>query len=159
MCFVILTIIALAINILLPHTKAVDTKKTVIVKITTAKQNTILWKAPTASFSTSDMEDIETALQSSLSQPVPSEAPVTGMYFTIFAANRDTTWASFYASTSTTLHGLPLATDPLFFIAHYANSIWSVSQATTPGFCNEIGQMPKTLLNGNDGWTMYCPTS
>src|SRR5690349_3333366 len=91
----------------------------------TSPNITIVWQVSTTQFTQQDQQDIQTAWKTLLVTPNPS--PIAGHEFTIIDAQRQGEWAIFSANERVTHDAQPIATEPLFFIAHRQGTTWTVS--------------------------------
>lgn len=104
---------------------------------------TIVWQSAPSSFTQQDQQAIEKALQDSIAAqakdvPRPSEID-------IITTEREGDWAIFSTQQKTSSTEV-LATEPGFFIAHNQGSSWSLLLPGTPNFCDQLKQIPDTLL-------------
>lgn len=103
----------------------------------------VVWDTSTTAFTQQDHQAIEKAVQNTiLAQgkdiPRPSEID-------ILIAQREGDWATF-TTQQKTANTQVLATEPGFFLAHKQGSSWSLLLPGTPGFCDQLKQVPDTLL-------------
>jgi len=109
---------------------------------------TTVWQASTKQLTQQDQQAIQTALSSALSTPNPGK--VAGHEFTIIDAQRQGDWAIFSANERMSHDAQPFPTEPLFFLAHHQDATWTVWIPSSPGFCDQLKQVPDTLLNAID---------
>ncbi len=107
------------------------------------KALSVIWKVSTLVFTQEDQQTIGKAVQSAIAAqakgvPRPSEID-------IISAEREGDWATFSTQQKTSSTGV-LATEPGFFIAYKRGSSWSLLLPGTPNFCDQLKQMPDTLL-------------
>jgi len=114
---------------------------------------TIVWQSTPATFTQQDRQDIQTAWKTALLAPNPNR--LAGHEFTIIDAQRKSDWAIFDAVERVSHDVQPIATEPLFFIAHLQGSIWTIWIPSSTGFCSELKQVPDTLLNATDK-SLFC---
>lgn len=108
----------------------------------------IIWRSVPNSFTQQDQQSIQTALEFVLSASNPSS--VAGHIYTIIDVQRQGDWANFSANEQVSQGTQPLATEPLFFLAHLQGSTWNVWLPGSSGFCNELKLTPDTLLDPID---------
>lgn len=109
---------------------------------------TIAWQSPPTSFTQQDQQSIQTALQTALLASNLSD--IAGHEYTIIDAQRQGNWANFAANERVSQDAQPIATEPLFFLAHLQGTDWNVWLPGSPGFCDELKQTPDTLLDPID---------
>ena len=109
---------------------------------------TTVWQASVTSFAQQDQQEIQTALKSSLFSSNPGR--ITGHEFTIIDAQRQGDWAIFSANQHVSHDAQPMPTEPLFFLAHQQGTTWTVWLPSSPDFCDQLKQVPDTLLDATD---------
>lgn len=109
---------------------------------------TIAWQTSTTAFTQQELQDIQNAWKTTLLSPNPNS--VAGHTFTIINAQRQGDWAIFSANERIQQETTPIPTEPLFFIAHRQSTGWNVSTPSSPTFCNQLKQLPDTLLDPTD---------
>lgn len=108
----------------------------------------ITWQINTPAFTTRDQQDIQTALNSALSTPNPGT--VAGHEFAIIDAQRQGDWA-ILSSVERVSHDVqPIQTEPSFFLVHRQDTTWIAWLPDSPGFCDQLKQVPNTLLDATD---------
>lgn len=121
---------------------------TFIIRNVTSPQITIVWQTTTPSFTQQDQQNIQTALQSIFSTQHPGS--VTGHIFTIIDGQRRGDWAIFSANERVNASSAPIPTEPLFLIAHQQGTTWTIWLPGSSGFCDQLKQVPDTLLDATD---------
>lgn len=114
----------------------------------TSANITIIWQAHSTVFTQQDQQDIQTALKSSLL--ASNLGNVAGNEFTIIDAQRQGDWAIFSASERVSHNTQPIPTEPLFFLAHQQGTRWTIWLPGSTDFCDQLKQVPGTLLNAID---------
>jgi len=95
-------------------------------------------------------------LESDLSKPTPKYSAPLGHVFSIILAQRQEDWAIFSANMREHQNTVIISADPLFFIAHRLDTVWSIWLPNSPQFCNQlINNVPDTLLAPVDK-SYYC---
>src|SRR6266478_9711395 len=117
----------------------------VYLRSSTSAKITIIWQAHSTAFTQQDQQDIQAAWKNALLSSNPSS--IAGHEFTIVNAQRQKDWAIFSANERVSQDAPPIATEPLFFLARQQGTTWTVWIPSTPGFCNELKQLPDTLLD------------
>jgi hypothetical protein len=120
----------------------------VFLRSPSSPQTSIAWKAPSNNFTQQDQQGIQAALKSALL--ASRGESVTGHIFTIIDAERQGDWADLSANEQTSANTQPIATEPIFFLAHVQSTTWSVWLPISPGFCDQLKQTPDTLLDSVD---------
>lgn len=108
----------------------------------------IVWQVSTSAFSQQDQQAIQTAFIAALM--AADGASITGDTFTIIDAERQDDWADLSANEQTSANTQPIATEPIFFLAHVQRTTWSVWLPTSPDFCDQLKQAPDSLLDSVD---------
>jgi len=108
----------------------------------------IVWQSSPTSLTQQDQQSIQDGLKSALLAANPGN--IAGHEFTIIDAQRQGDWAIFSASERVSHDVQPLPTEPLFFLAHQQGTIWTIWLPGSPTFCNQLKQVPDTLLNATD---------
>lgn len=104
----------------------------------------VVWKVSGSDFTQQDEQAIEKAVQDSIAtqaRNVPRPAEID-----IISAQRQGDWATFSTQQHMSSSTPALGTEPGFFIAHKQGSSWSLLLPGTPNFCNQLQQVPDTLL-------------
>ena len=109
---------------------------------------TIIWQSSPASFTQQDKQGIQDGLKSELIAANPGT--IVGHEFTIIDAKRQGDWAIFSASERASQDAQPIPTEPLFFLAHQQGTTWTVWLPSSPNFCDQLMQVPDTLLDTTD---------
>jgi hypothetical protein len=109
---------------------------------------TIIWRSVPNAFTQQDQQSIQIALQSALS--ASNSSSVAGHTFTIIDAQRQGDWVNLSAKEQASQSTQPIATEPLFFLAHLQGTTWNVWMPGSSGFCSELKQTPDTLLDPID---------
>ena len=120
----------------------------VYLRSSTSATITIVWQAHSTAFAQQDQQDIQSAWKAALQ--APNSSSITGHEFTIVNAQRQGDWAIFSAVERISHNAKPIPTEPLFFLAHRQGTMWTVWIPSSPGFCNELKQVPDMLLNATD---------
>lgn len=108
----------------------------------------IIWQINTPAFTAQDQQDILRALNSALS--TPNLGTVAGHEFTIIDAQRQGDWATLSAVERVSHDAQPIQTEPSFFLVHRQGTTWSAWLPNSSGFCDQLKQVPDTLLNATD---------
>jgi hypothetical protein len=109
---------------------------------------TIKWQASSSSISQQDRQDIQSKWKAVLLSS--NSNSLAGHEFTIVDARRQGSWATFSAEERVSSDGQPISPEPMFFLAHQQGNTWTVWIPSSPDFCNELKQVPDTLLNTID---------
>lgn len=114
----------------------------------TASQTiTVIWQGHSQAFTQQDQQDIQNDWKNALLSSNSSH--IAGHEFAITNAQRQGTWAIFSANEKESPSTQPLP-EPLFFLAHLQGTTWVVWIPSSLGFCEELKQVPDTLLNATD---------
>ncbi|HVB21135.1 MAG TPA: hypothetical protein VNG51_04235 [Ktedonobacteraceae bacterium] len=116
----------------------------------TSTDITIVWQTSPTSFAQQDRQGIQNAWEADLTAPSSSPGTITNHTFTIITAHRQGDWAIFSANERVNPNGQPIPTEPLFFLAHLQDGNWVVWIPSSAGFCQELNQVPDTLLDSGD---------
>ncbi len=109
---------------------------------------TIKWQYSSSSLTPQDQQDIQTAWKAVLLAPNPNR--LAGHEFSIVDTRRQGSWAIFSAEERVNSGTQPSPTEPMFFLAHQQGNTWTVWIPSSPDFCNELKQVPNTLLSTTD---------
>jgi len=117
----------------------------------TQKQSTIsvVWQA-SSTLTQQDKQQIESVWQSKLLSPAAGPHTLAGHTLTITEVHQQDNWA--YISGIANAKPFP---GPVSFIAHYQQGAWKVWIPGEPDFCNQINQVPNSLLDQTDK-QYYC---
>lgn len=116
----------------------------------TSPDITIVWQTSLPSLSQQDRQNIQNAWETDLMASSPHASTIAGHTFTIINVKRQGDWAIFSANERVNPTAQPIASEPLFFLAHLHGTKWAVWIASSQGFCQELEQVPDTLLNFTD---------
>lgn len=145
----VLLIVALVILVVGGFVFVYDLRTSTNTTTATPTTITIVWKASTTSFTQQDLKNIQIALQSVLLAP-PNPHPIAGHEFTIIDAQRQGSWVILSANERVNTNANPIPTEPLFFIVHQQGANWAVWTPGLAHFCDQLKQIPDTLLDPID---------
>lgn len=132
---VVLVLSGMTLAFYLTHRETVSTSTTHAIPVD--------WMVSTTAFTQQDQQAIEKAIQDTIaaqSKDVPRPSEID-----IITSQREGDWATFTTQQKTS-NSEVLSTEPGFFIAHRQGSSWSLLLPGTSGFCDQLKQVPNTLL-------------